>query len=81
MHEYAALDARLLRQRIVPQAAPGLRKSLATLKALWRDRDGLDAPLAAGLIGIDDIDGLFGCRYRKLVLELEQVFLCHYMST
>ena len=75
MHEDAFLDSRKLRERIVTNTSPGLRESLATREALWRDRDSLNAPLTASLVGIDHVDRLLGWGDGKILLKFEEMLL------
>ena len=75
MYKDAAVDAALLGQRIVAEAAPDLRKSLATREALRRDGHGLDAPLVRRLVHVEDVDRLLGLRDSELRFKLEEMFL------
>ncbi len=75
MDEDAALDTRKLRQLVVPNSTPLLRKCLPALKALRRDRDSLDAPVAPRLVRVEDIERLLGLGDPQGRLKLEQVLL------
>lgn len=73
--EYAPINTGRLAQIVISQAAPCLWEGLATLKAFWRDRDGLDTPVACSLVGIDDVDGLEVLFQVQLALDLEEMLL------
>lgn len=76
MDEYTSVDARRLGKLLVAQAPPSLRERLAALEALGGEGHSLNAPVAAGLVGIDDVDGLLGLDAGALIsLQLEQVLL------
>ena len=73
--EDTAIDTGRLGEVIIAKATPDFRKSLAAFEALGRDRHRLHAPLAAGLIRINHIDGLFGLRDGEIGLQLEKMLL------
>lgn len=75
VHEDTTLNTGDARKILVSDPAPRLGQRLATLEALGRDTNGLNPPITAGLVWIDDIVGLRIRRHRQLLLQLKQVLL------
>lgn len=75
MDEDATRDAGHLRERVVAHTAPHLGKGLAAREALRRDGHRLDAPVAAGLVRVDDVVWLLGLGDVLDGFELKEVFL------
>ena len=75
VHKDTAIDTRQLGELIVTNATPFLRQGFATLEALGRDRDRLNAPVTSRLVGVKNVQRLLGLRDLKCTLQLEQMFL------
>ena len=73
--EDAAFDARELGQLVITNTAPLLWKCLAALKAFGRDGDGLNAPVAACFIRIEDVKRFLSIWNLKRLFEFKEMFL------
>lgn len=77
--EDAAFDTGEPRQLVVADTTPLLGERLTAFKALGGDGDGLNTPVASGLVWVEDINGFFGVGDLKSFFEFKEVFLhpCH----
>lgn len=75
VYEDAAIDACRLRQVIVAQSPPRFWERFPALETLRCHGDGLDAPIPASLIWVDDVVRLRILRYRLFGLDLEKMLL------
>lgn len=60
MDEDTCINAGDLRQLVVPETPPGFRECFPALEALRGDGNSLHAPLASGLVGVNNIYRLLG---------------------
>lgn len=76
MYKYATWDPTDLRQLFIPHAPPRLGERLAILKAVGRDGDALDAPLAPWHFGfgVEDVEDGRGGRGESRLEREEVVF-------